>query len=31
MYDYIDFTSIINDIKSIHNASLEKEIDVNLN
>lgn len=31
MYDYIDFTSIINDIKSIHNASLDKEIDENIN
>jgi hypothetical protein len=31
MYDYIDFTSIVNDIKSIHNSSLDKEIDNNLN
>ena len=31
MYDYIDFTSIINDVKSIHNASLDKEINENIN
>ena len=31
MYDYIDFTSIINDIKSIHNTSLNKKINENIN